>query len=80
MSLVPRSMCVPEKYGLTEEEAARARIEFIQAFPALASLMYSIPIAGRQPANVDEWLEVIKHEVNHAFAKRKRDGYKTKES
>lgn len=57
--------CDIEKYGITEEEATRARIEFIQTFPALAPLMYSLEVE-EQPDSVEAWLRLMRQEVNKA--------------
>lgn len=47
--------------------ATQARILFVQQFPQLAPLMYSLKL-DRQPLSVGEWLVVMQHELDHAHA------------
>ena len=55
-------------FDVDEETCARVRKEFIELFPALAPLMYSIPIVGAEPTSVESWLSLMQHELDHAHA------------
>jgi hypothetical protein len=59
-------------FDVDEETCARVRREFIELFPALAPLMYSIPIVGAEPTSVDSWLSIMQHELDRAHRKRNR--------
>lgn len=50
---------------LVELSATRARILFIQKFPHLAPLMYSLKL-DRQPLSVGGWLIAMQHAVSYA--------------